>query len=181
MFPKNRKGLSRGVGVGEAVHTYGVEWGGHEVMFARRAPSAPGIQINVLAIYPNALPPNITPSSSPGTLSTTDTTKHKRLHSFIHLFISHRHMPPNRWAVGNQYGEQPPPDAQTVALRAPPWERGGADLVIIGGNLARRAWRADVPRMTCNTKHGDCFEGTSLSFCGSDADELASPALRYSR
>ena len=34
----------------------------YEGMFARRAPS---IQINVPAIYPNALPPNITPSSSP--------------------------------------------------------------------------------------------------------------------
>ena len=39
-----------------------------EGMFARRAP---GIQINVPAIYPNALPPNITPSSIPGTLSTS--------------------------------------------------------------------------------------------------------------
>ena len=35
-----------------------------EVTFARRMS---GIQINVPAIYPNALPPNITPSSSPGT------------------------------------------------------------------------------------------------------------------
>ena len=41
-----------------------------EGTFARRAP---GIQINVPAIYPNALPPNATPSSSPGTLSTKDT------------------------------------------------------------------------------------------------------------
>ena len=31
-----------------------------------RLPSAPGIQISVLVIYPNASPPNITPSSSPG-------------------------------------------------------------------------------------------------------------------
>ena len=44
-----------------------------EGMFARRAP---GIQINVLVVYPNALPLDITPSSSPGTLSTNDTTKH---------------------------------------------------------------------------------------------------------
>ena len=29
-------------------------------------PGAPSIQINVPAIYPNALPPNVTPSSSPG-------------------------------------------------------------------------------------------------------------------
>ena len=36
---------------------------------ARR--SVPGIQMNVPAIYHNALPPNITPSSSPGTLSTS--------------------------------------------------------------------------------------------------------------
>ena len=44
-----------------------------------RLPGAPGIQINVLAIYPNSFPPNITPSSSPGmlrTLSMNDTTKH---------------------------------------------------------------------------------------------------------
>ena len=33
------------------------------------APGAPGIQINVPAIHPNALPPNITPSSSPGYLT----------------------------------------------------------------------------------------------------------------
>ena len=32
------------------------------------APGAPLIRINVSAIYPNALPPNITPSSSPGSL-----------------------------------------------------------------------------------------------------------------
>ena len=30
---------------------------------------SPGIQINVPAIYPNALPPNITPTSKRGTLS----------------------------------------------------------------------------------------------------------------
>ena len=34
-----------------------------------RTRRAPGIQINVLAIYPNTLPPNITPSSSPGYLA----------------------------------------------------------------------------------------------------------------
>ena len=39
-----------------------------EGTFARCAPS---IQMNVPAIYHNALPPNITPSSSPGTLSTS--------------------------------------------------------------------------------------------------------------
>ena len=37
-----------------------------EGTFARRAP---GIQTNVPAIYPNALPPNINPSSSPGYLT----------------------------------------------------------------------------------------------------------------
>ena len=45
-----------------------------EGTFARRAPGTPGapsIQTNVPAIYHNALPPNITPSSSPGTLSTS--------------------------------------------------------------------------------------------------------------
>ena len=36
-----------------------------EGMFARHAPGAPGIQMNVLAIYYNALPPKTTPSSSP--------------------------------------------------------------------------------------------------------------------
>ena len=36
-------------------------------MFARRVPGVPSIQINVPAIYHNALPPNITPSSSPET------------------------------------------------------------------------------------------------------------------
>ena len=34
-----------------------------------RTRRAPGNQINVLAIYPNALPPNITPASSPGYLT----------------------------------------------------------------------------------------------------------------
>ena len=38
-----------------------------EGTFARRTPVAPSIQMNVPAIYHNALPPNITPSSSPGT------------------------------------------------------------------------------------------------------------------
>ena len=42
-----------------------------EGVFARRTPGAPSIQMNVLAIYHNAWPPNITPSSSPGTLSTS--------------------------------------------------------------------------------------------------------------
>ena len=36
-----------------------------------RLPSAPSIQMNVPATDHNALPPNITPSSSPGTLSTS--------------------------------------------------------------------------------------------------------------
>ena len=44
-----------------------------EGTFAR---CAPGIRINVPVIHPNALPLNITPSSSPGTLGTNDTTKH---------------------------------------------------------------------------------------------------------
>ena len=48
--------------------TYGK--GGSECTFARRVPGAPSIQMISLAIYHNALPPNITPSSSPGTLST---------------------------------------------------------------------------------------------------------------
>ena len=37
----------------------------------RRARHVPGIQMNVPAIDHNALPPDITPSSSPGTLSTS--------------------------------------------------------------------------------------------------------------
>ena len=41
---------------------------GYEGTFARRAPH---IHMNVPAIYDNALPRNITPSSSPGTLSTS--------------------------------------------------------------------------------------------------------------
>ena len=40
------------------------------------APDAPGIHINVPVVHPNALPLNITPSSSRGTPSTNDTTKH---------------------------------------------------------------------------------------------------------
>ena len=40
-----------------------------ESTFARRVPRAPSIQRNVPAIYQNALPPNMTPSSSSGTLS----------------------------------------------------------------------------------------------------------------
>ena len=50
--------------------------GACEGTFARRVPGAPGvpgIPINVPAIDLNALPPNTTPSSSPGTLSTNDT------------------------------------------------------------------------------------------------------------
>ena len=42
-----------------------------EGVFARCLPSAASILINVPAIYPNALPQNITSSSSPGTLSTS--------------------------------------------------------------------------------------------------------------
>ena len=45
----------------------------HEGTFARRVP---GIQINVPVVHPNALPLDTIPSSSPGTLSTNDTTKH---------------------------------------------------------------------------------------------------------
>ena len=44
---------------------------GMEGAFARRLPSAPSMQMNVPGIYHNALPPNITPSSSSGTLSTS--------------------------------------------------------------------------------------------------------------
>ena len=47
-----------------------------EGTFARRVPGAPGIQINVQVVHPHALPLDITPSSSPGTLSTNDTTEH---------------------------------------------------------------------------------------------------------
>ena len=53
-----------------------------------RLPGAPSIQINVPAIYPNALPPNNTPSSSPGTLSTNDTTKQSERKNF-HAFNFH--------------------------------------------------------------------------------------------
>ena len=42
-----------------------------EGTFAQRTPGAQGIQMNVPAVYHNALPPNITPFSSPGTLSTS--------------------------------------------------------------------------------------------------------------
>ena len=45
----------------------------YEGTFARRVP---GIQINVPVVHPNALPLDITPSCSLGTLSTNDTTKH---------------------------------------------------------------------------------------------------------
>jgi len=45
----------------------------HEGAVARRVPGAPGIQINVPAIYPNALPPDVPPSASLGTPSTNDT------------------------------------------------------------------------------------------------------------
>ena len=44
---------------------------GVEGTFAWRAPGVPSIQMTVSAIYHNALPPNVTPSSSPGTLSTS--------------------------------------------------------------------------------------------------------------
>ena len=47
-----------------------------EGKLAQRAPGLLGIQINVSAIYPNALPQNMAPSSSQGTLSTNDATKH---------------------------------------------------------------------------------------------------------
>ena len=46
---------------------------------------APGIQINVPAIYPNALPPNITPSSSPGYLT--------RAVSGAHVWAAWLHQP----------------------------------------------------------------------------------------
>ena len=42
-----------------------------EGTFARRVPGAPNIQMTVPTVYYNALPPNITRSSSPGTLSTS--------------------------------------------------------------------------------------------------------------
>ena len=42
-----------------------------EGTFARRAPGVPGIQMNGPIVYPNALPPNITPSSSPDHLIPT--------------------------------------------------------------------------------------------------------------
>ena len=58
----------------------------NEDTFAWRAPGvpgAPGIQINVPAIYPNALPPDTTPSSSPGYLTPAVSETHvwaERLH-----------------------------------------------------------------------------------------------------
>ena len=53
-------------------------------------PCAAIIQMNVPAIYHNALPPNITPSSSPGTLSTS--TLYDRWQSNNFQFFS-----PNKW------------------------------------------------------------------------------------
>ena len=51
---------------------------------ARRMPGAPSIQMNVPAICHNALAPNITPSSSPGTLSTS--TLYDCWHDCCHVF-----------------------------------------------------------------------------------------------
>ena len=47
-----------------------------EGTFTRRASGAPGIQIRVPAIHPNALPPNITPSSNPGCLASAVSGAH---------------------------------------------------------------------------------------------------------
>ena len=60
--------------------------------FTPCVPGTPGIQINVPAIYPNALPLNIAPSSIPRTLSTNDTMKHKcgRTESFHLLLVNNR-------------------------------------------------------------------------------------------
>ena len=54
-----------------ARHTHTVSEASSERVCLPGAPGAPSMQMNVLAIYHNALPPNITPSSNPGTLSTS--------------------------------------------------------------------------------------------------------------
>ena len=54
-------------------------------------PRAPGIQINVPAIYPNALPPNITLSSSPG---------------YVTLAVSGAHVWAECLLGGRQHGDQ---------------------------------------------------------------------------
>ena len=64
-------GSTTGIPTGSIECSLVVYMHGIEGTFARHAPGAPSIQMNVPAIYHNALPPNITPSSSPGTLNTS--------------------------------------------------------------------------------------------------------------
>ena len=56
---------------GRGANVHGAKTADLEGTVAQRTPGAPSIQINVPAIYHNALPPNITPSSSLGTPSTS--------------------------------------------------------------------------------------------------------------
>ena len=82
---------------------------------------APGIQINVPAIYPNALPSNITPSSSPGYLT-----------------------PAASGSTCGRNGYITPAFSGVPNTRTKKWGKGGTTGGEIGENCARRARRANV-------------------------------------
>ena len=56
-----------------------------------RLPGAPSIQINAPVVHPNALPLNITPSSSPVTLSINKAQLQVNKEPFTHCLFHNRH------------------------------------------------------------------------------------------
>ena len=92
-----------------------------EGTFARRATSTPGIQINIPAIHPNAVPLNIAPSSSPGYLTPAVPG--------AHVLAEWRHHP---CLLG-------------VPTRRQKYGKKGGTTEKIGGNHARCARRPTVP------------------------------------
>ena len=116
----------------------------------------PGIQINVPAIYPDALPANITPSSIPGTLSTNmivDDHSNAQQMGLSHAPYpckphhgypcQNQRIPLNRW-IGwgrgsRKWYDRPCHPNSCTAPRAPRWEKRGRTEGEIGVNFARRA------------------------------------------
>ena len=113
--------------------SHGTVWMYFEGTFARRPPGARGILINVPTIHPNALPPNITPSASPGYLTPAVWGAHVWAEWLHHPCL----------LGGPQQGDKK-------------WGKGGTTGKI-GGNFAQRAWRANVHSLGHNSSPGGAF------------------------
>ena len=107
---------------------------GPEGTFARHLPGAPGTQINVPAIHPHALRPNITPSSSLGILSTNATRL--RRPCVMHGTVRWIHVLVSKMGTNRQKPHSEPPKGVSPSSQDWGGRTGGGGT---GGNFAQRA------------------------------------------